>query len=200
LNQKTTLSALVARKLREKYTSKKDGVAIILVQADVQWNEASFVEDLLDSVFRQLAGDYEDAEVHNMLYSDYQNYLETRRLRQRSATRIRMLRKALHQLLSTLENAFLVFDGFDRCSHGVDLFLEEELPRLREKGLRIMTTSRVPCLTEPLEDANCDGNHGECPEPGPHTIYWECQNCKSKEDCFILCPTCHSRGDICSNW
>ncbi|KAH6886272.1 hypothetical protein B0T10DRAFT_490924 [Thelonectria olida] len=194
---KTTFVALAARQLRSKYPSKGSAVASIFIVRDVRWSEATFIEDLLGSIFRQLKAGHTcegECEVNTALLE----YVEACKGHQRGATRIRLIRRALDLCVASLDHAFLVLDGIDRCSPAVELFLEDEFPRLRASGLRILTTSRIPCLRMPARNYNCDTH--DCPEPDERLVYWLCQEPECKKLKIVVCVACKEKNVSCKNW
>jgi len=195
---KTTLSAMVVSHLRESYAGEHDAVAALFVHEDVQLDGVSFLEDLLTSIFQQLCQEPTTPRGVDAALADYAAYLNARRQRQGAATRLALVRRALAARLSRLANAFLVFDGLDRCVPGTAFFVQEELTRLRRLGLRVMTTSRLPWLRDSFSDYCCDGGD-ECPGPDNPRVYWECQKCLSAES-FLVCCACYSRGCPCFTW
>ncbi len=199
MDLKTTLATLALQRLRQSYSGERDAIAAVFIRDDVRWGEASFIEDFLLCIFRQLReGIRSPLESDSVALRQYDKYLEARQLGQRNAARIKAIREALDLLIASLDNAFLIMDGFDRCSPAVDLFLEDEFPRMRRAGLRIMTTSRIPCLLEPFEVYACDGL--QCPMPRRRRVYWECQKCKLDDVSMDLCHVCIETQPVCRRW
>lgn len=203
----TTLSSLVAKRLRNKYSGDGDAVAAVFVRTDVaSGGSTAFVEDFLASVFRQLCarhakviGDEDDDAAH---IAKYREYFEARDHGLRDARRIQLLRDALHLRLALLDHAFLVVDDFDRCSPAADLFLEGELAALTRLGLKVFLTSRVPCLaTTPLDQA-CDSCEDEQLRAKSRAVYWKCEECRRKRVklAHILCQDCRDADKTCANW
>ncbi|KAH7036328.1 hypothetical protein B0J12DRAFT_789052 [Macrophomina phaseolina] len=189
----TTFAAVAARKLREIHRDGKAVVASVFIQADVISHEASFIEDILASIFRQLCAVNRPHARDVIVMEKYEEYVQAREERQRNHTRIKLIRGALHARLHTLERAFLIIDGIDRCSSALDLFLENELSQLQNGNVKIMITSRIPCLREPAEVVVCDG----CDSEEHMVLFWRCKTCKG--ELFDLCQHCKMKGIFCGN-
>ena len=197
---KTTLSSLVAERLRKKYSQDREAVAAIFIQYDIVSNEVSFIEDFLVCLLCQLSAKHTCSDANCALYKDVFQYARACRVGQRTVNRIRLVRQALATCIASLDRSFLVLDGFDRCGPAVELVLEDEFPRLRAQGLKIMTTSRIPCLREPLKESyyDCDGEN--CEDPENRSICWVCQGCVKESYSFILCRDCKGAGQLCTTW
>lgn len=116
---------------------------------------------------------------------------------QQGAIRIKLIREALDACIETLDRAFLVVDGIDRCSPAVKL--ENELPRLRAKGLKVLTTSRIPSLQIPWMQFYCDA----CPDTEQDVerfVYWLCQRPECLTDLTTICVKCKEENKGCSIW
>ncbi|KAH8893439.1 hypothetical protein GQ53DRAFT_745693 [Thozetella sp. PMI_491] len=200
---KTTLAALVASKLRDKFSGGRDAVASIFLQYDLRWNEVSFIEDFLVSVFHQLSAKHvcEAADGDGCrLYVEARRYTRAASVGLRAANRIKLIRQALETCVSALEHSFLIVDGIDRCNAAVSIFLEDEFARLRDKGLKVMTTSRIPCLREPLDTAYYDCDGPGCEDPRNCRICWACENCRTEDSFIVMCAACMKKGLLCENW
>ncbi|KAK7422806.1 hypothetical protein QQX98_001367 [Neonectria punicea] len=139
---KTTLSSMIVKKLRDKYTNNRDAVASIFVKSDVLFNGSFFVEDVMVSIFRQLCTRRTQVEEAATYIEKYKAYLEARKLQHRDVARISLIREALELRIQTLDHKFFVLDDFDKCNPSVDLFLENEISRLKNLGLK--TCEDVP--------------------------------------------------------
>ena len=190
----------MAERLREKYARDREAVAAIFIQYDIVCNETSFIEDFLLCVLRQLSAKHTCSRANCALHQDVLRYARACRVGQRTVNRIRLARQALETCIASLDQSFLVLDGFDRCSPAVELFLEDEFSRLRARGLKIMTTSRIPCLREPVKESyyDCDGEN--CENPENRKICWVCQGCIKESYSFVLCLGCKGAGQLCKTW
>ncbi|KAL0934505.1 TOL protein [Colletotrichum truncatum] len=193
---KTTLSALVTRKLKQKYAGTRDAVASVFVRNDVTFNGTAFVEDVLIVLFNQLSLKGIEDEI---IAAKYRLYLDARKHGHRDVFRIQLTRDALYSLLTKLDHAFLIVDDFDRCSPAVDLFLENELSLLATKGLKVFLTSRITCLKILPEKVLCDSCVTEDQE---HlSVYWACAGCEGtgveREVVHVLCQNCREKGEAC---
>lgn len=171
-------------------------MASIFIRSDVHFNASFFVEDFLRSIFRQLCASNTEIEMNASYVAHYKAYLEARTLQHRDVVRINLIRNALDSRIKSLDHKFLVIDDFDRCYPAIDLLLEQEMVRLQELGLKIMITSRIPCLNKTPTMHYCDA----CP-PKPFTyvsVYWQCQTCEGAP--FELCEPCKEQGEGCSKW
>ncbi|OCL11267.1 hypothetical protein AOQ84DRAFT_374160 [Glonium stellatum] len=188
---KTTLSALTKTHLLEKFRGTETFVASIFIQEDVISNDLAFLEDFLCSIYSQLT--LASTSVDEITIESYEAYEDARYAGKRAAHRINLIQKATHARLSNLHSAFLVLDGFDRCSPALGLLLERELSALHEQGMSIMLTSRLPVFEKP-EDITCDIHEPEELEEILR-FFWECTNCN---DC-IMCFPCREKGSLCRN-
>lgn len=185
-------------------------IVAIYIDEDVFDYDHGFVEDLLQALYVGLG---DTTEVLNddseRVYKDYsQKRLSEGDTQEglRFKGRLRLLRKALHLRLGTLKSAraFLLLDGMDLCSQTLRFILEEELIKLSELGLSILTTSRL-CVFEQQLEIQCDhDDHGIQPDdndplpPGARellSMFLECGRCE-----FILCFPCRDTGRLCPNW
>ncbi|KAI1492176.1 hypothetical protein F5X96DRAFT_692076 [Biscogniauxia mediterranea] len=189
---KTTVSALAAENLRLRSNRPKQAVASIFIKSDVVSNAASFIEDLMVSILRQLCSQNTAIEDDSEVFSRFESYLEVCRLRQRNAERLRLLRKTVHSCISTFDRVFLILDDFDKCDEMAELFLEDELAKFQELGVKIMLTSRIQCRKEPPLSTFCDA----CNLEGL-SIYWECRTCPDEP--FVLCASCQEGHESCQN-
>ena len=176
---KTTLSALTAQRLRNRFTDVP--VASVFICTDVRYNETAFVEDFLASICRQLEPSDEDAQLDG--------YIE-RGHGKRVAIRIDLIREVLHERISSRKRTFLVLDGVDRCGSVLELLLGAELANLQQRGLSVLVTSRLPVYEKP-EIVTCDVHPSE-----RLTLFWECDVCHE----FIICYPCKEKTDQCEKW
>jgi hypothetical protein len=182
------LTALIYHHLKEHPKLRNYPIVAISIDADISDYEHGFVEDLLDDVSERV---YED-------YSQKRQSKGTTREGLRFKDRICLLREALRLRLEALNNAraFLLLDGMDRCSQTLRFMLEEELAKLAEMGLSILTTSRL-CVFEQVE-VHCDGQPGDDTHAQEAvSMYLECGLCV---DDFTLCISCRDSGRLCPRW
>ncbi|KAI1502242.1 hypothetical protein F5X99DRAFT_427391 [Biscogniauxia marginata] len=187
---KTTVSALAAENLRLRFNHPKQAVTSIFIKSDILSNAASFIEDFMISIFRQLCSRHPGITNNSEVLTSYKSYLTACELRQRNAERLRLLRQALHSCISTFDRVFLILDDFDKCNEMAELFLEDELAKLRELGIKIMLTSRIQCRQEPPLKTFCDACDADWLR-----VYWECRICPNGS--FVLCAACQERGENC---
>ncbi|KAK1636329.1 hypothetical protein BDP81DRAFT_321171 [Colletotrichum phormii] len=198
---KTTLSALVTKRLREQYHWEREAVASVFVRADVASGGTAFVEDVLTSIFHQLCVNHTEVDEDEAYVAKYRLYLDARKHGHRDIFRIKLMRETLQSRLGMLDHAFLVVDDFDRCSPAVDLFLENELAILaNDSELKVLITSRVSCLKTIPTWQYCDS----CEDKATKFlhVYWRCENCKTRKvklDSHILCQECRDNGKTCIN-
>ncbi|KAI0438975.1 hypothetical protein F4803DRAFT_533075 [Xylaria telfairii] len=196
---KTTLSALVVEKLR----NKGKAVACLFLQDDVT-SEGGFAEDFLHSILTQFSREISPSESHSDEYMvEYQKYLEACRLQQRGSYRMNLIRKALHAVVSKLQQAFLIVDDIDRCSPATLMFVEEELAYLQKQRIKIMATSRVPWVDEPWKFTYCDGDNCQIKSPGRLIhVYWACEDCCKDPDeemgITAFCNSCWTGNPGCT--
>ncbi|KAI5928599.1 hypothetical protein F4810DRAFT_644354 [Camillea tinctor] len=189
---KTIVSALAAESLRLRFSSPKQAVASIFIKSDVVSNAASFIEDLMVSLLRQLYSQHTGIQGDSEVFTHFESYLEVCRLHQRNVERLRFLRRALHSCITTFDRVFLILDDFDKCDEMAELFLEDELAKLQELGVKIMLTSRIQCRKEPPLSTFCDVCDSEWLR-----VYWECSTCLDEP--FVICADCRERDESCQN-
>ncbi|KAK7915213.1 hypothetical protein PG985_012916 [Apiospora marii] len=194
---KTTLSSIIVETLREKATC----VASIYLQQDVTSDETAFIEDFLWFVYSQLSKHVPDvASTPNEeegRRTQYDEYVAARIVEQPGLHRTSLIRSALQAIVPSLPKpTFLVVDDIDRCSPETFICIEEELLQLQHRGVKIMTTSRIPSTGEFWTAAQCDGQ--ECaakyPRPWIH-VYWACEDCMRHDDkdtrgTTVFCRAC----------
>ncbi|KAK2027059.1 hypothetical protein LX32DRAFT_621504 [Colletotrichum zoysiae] len=199
---KTTFSALVMANLKDNFRGKGDAVACIFLRTDVSSSDASFVEDVLESVLHQLCAKHirMAADEAGAYVARYQQCFATGEHGHHDDFRMKILRDALHSCLDLLDRAFLVIDGIDKCSPAVELLLENELLSLAAKGLKVILTSRIRCCRT-SSVAFCD----YCPQESRKClgVYWICNACKERgvggKDSHVLCQSCKAKGITCKN-
>ncbi len=197
MNFKTTFATLALERLRETNAGARDAVASVFIHKDVTGNEGAFIEDFLVLVLYQLYSQFSSTALGLVATRHVERYLQARDQGWRGTTRIRLIQQALKSHISSLDHALLVVDGIDRCSSAVEHFLDNELAQLREYGLRVLTTSRVPSF----DMHYCCDREG-CPnQESPGHIFWDCQPCRSTgEEPFILCHQDRQQGLPCGKW
>lgn len=183
----------MAKHLHQKFQKQSEAVVSIFLQEDVSnSDENGFCEDLLDQIYYQLSPKpHNGYDLADSLYTTYKHSHDHGIWGSRH-----LLRKALLARLSSLEHAFLVLDGIDRCYEGT--VLGEELSRLQDHGLKIMTTSRVPCNAS-VDRVSCDTD-AHCDDffPPYTNLYWWCHKCKDEND--MICQPCREKGHGCRKW
>jgi len=148
----------------------------------------SFVEDLLDCIYHQLPNSGLGSDHH------YERYEMAWQGGESSSKRVALLRKALSSRLEASHHTFLILDGYDRVSEGLQALLDHEFASLQAHRLRIMITRRVPAFEVPLW-MGCDGH--DC-EESRLKLYWVCKKCyKDQYDCYALCYACKQKGLAC---
>jgi hypothetical protein len=180
-------------------------VVSVLVQHDVCAHELEFLEDLLLAVYQELDSqskeDDEDDDDTENLYSVYWQE-RGKKGGCRINRRIELIRKAVHSRLANLPEsyrAYLVLDGYDRCSPMLKLLLDNELSGLQHERLSIFITSRL-AIFENVE-SRCDHlNHGGAPDDDPidledREVLELCLECQVCGD--IMCFPCEDAGRIC---
>jgi hypothetical protein len=178
----TTLSALTAKRLRDRFRAENIPVVALFITKDIHGNRTAFIEDFLAAVYHQL--DPAAAAVPNASLEFSENDEDVRK------HRIEQIRQALYSRLSSLQRAFLVLDDVDKLSSALDLQLNDELLSLQERGLAVTVTSRLS-LQEPGY-VYCD----VCKVRRPLTLFWECQVCQE----IICCYSCKEKVDVCEGW
>lgn len=157
------------------------------------------MEDVLTSMFKQL---YLNGSEDEAIFAKYRLYLDARKNGHRDLFRIQIIREAISLLVNKLDHAFVVVDDFDRCSPTADLFLENELSLLADRGLKVFLTSRIACLKALPEDAKCNSCVKE--DQKDLSVYWSCASCERNgvehKYTHILCEDCQEKGKTCSNW
>ena len=187
----TALAVLASRRLK----AAKEAVASVFVDSAVDSDEHAFLEDLLTSVYHQLG---EKKGFADNTFDLYEQYDDACTAGDRVARRIALIQETLYARLACLSQsdirAFLVFDGFDRCSIPLRLLLERDLSALQDRSLRILLTTRLP-IFEQQQDYYCDGeDHG--PQAPLQEAFVEC---KSHED-LVLCLACKEKLAMCAQW
>jgi hypothetical protein len=137
-------------------------VVSIFVDKDISASAAVFLEDLLCCIHNQLPHGSPESSNHFKEYETACRYGES------IAKRSRLLRTAVASRLETNHHTFLVLDGYDRVSEGLQVLLDRELSDLRAHRLHVLLTRRVPAFELP-RDKNCDV--ADCDEKDLK-IYW----------------------------
>lgn len=100
-------------------------------------------------------------------------------------------RQSLKAVLKRVGHAFLVIDGVDHCGYEAWSRLEEELSELKNDGLSILVTSRVPFRRDTTKYACEHCSEGQ----EPVKIYWQCHSCCNEDS--LVCVKCKIDGDVC---
>jgi len=174
---KTSFSALLAARLRDRFHP----VATLFISADVQHNDAAFVEEFLVVTCRQLNSTGEDDDLDAAIERGHG---------QRATVRINLIREVLYKRLSSHRRAFLVLDGVDRCGEALEMLLDAELASLQQRGVSVLVTSRLPVYEKP-EEVTCDVHASE-----RLTLFWECGVCHE----FVICYPCKENTNRCEVW
>ncbi|KAF2636217.1 hypothetical protein P280DRAFT_510725 [Massarina eburnea CBS 473.64] len=213
---KTTLAALVTRRLRQRFECAGFPVIPIFVQEDVTQYDHEFLEDFMHLVYQSL-GKWESfsEDQSNNVYREY--------IRVRFGTdedcgvnrKLVLIREALYRRLKARGNdtrIFLIIDGMDLCSQTLLLLLEAELSQLRSAGVSMLRTSRIPGLvqepsrcdhpkhTENEENEEDDEDGDDDAEPlgefdrSVVQMFYSCENCLS-----ILCLPCKAAERTCAS-
>ncbi|KAF2761057.1 hypothetical protein EJ05DRAFT_473619 [Pseudovirgaria hyperparasitica] len=195
---KTTLSAIAAQYLRDMNGSRNVGVATIFIQKDVAFRDQTFIQAFLESLYHQLSYERDDGGLATGAFLSYKQALDVKPARS-MAHRLKLLRKAVYPLIMSLQRAFLVVDGIDRCHQSVTDQLEAELSRLQHYGLSIMTTSRFPQYRSG-QAMYCDAPDHDLHSPPdvPVTVFWGCKWCWASSK-YTICQQCKENGDLCNN-
>jgi hypothetical protein len=217
----TTLAAVVARRLKDRFHSAGYPVIPVFVREDVTTYEHEFLEDLLHVVYQGLGrwkGYNEFGSKKN--YADYVKARFGLDEGCRINRRLDLIRKALHRRLEVRgedTRIFLIIDGMDLCSQTLLLLLETELSQLRGLGVSLLLTSRIPVFEQdvfhcdhlkhteidPDEDVQADGEDNmdeEADEPMDEQgrrnedMFYTCESCSS-----ILCLGCKAAERTCDS-
>jgi hypothetical protein len=140
-------------------------VASIFVDQDVSTSSIAFVEDFLSCIYVQLSSRQSPPDHH------FEQYEQACQDGESNSKRLKLLRSALYARLESNDHTFLVFDGYDRISEGLQVLLDGELSQLQSHRLRVLQTRRVPAYEIPL-NMWCDGI--DC-EEGCVKLYWVCK-------------------------
>ncbi|KAL1622028.1 hypothetical protein SLS56_008912 [Neofusicoccum ribis] len=177
----------------------------IFINADIHNNEASFIEDFLGSLFRQLST--ADSIPNDPATGVYHANEAARARGERLSVCVKLLRKALYTCLLGHSHAFLVVDDFDRCGAAVDMFLEDEFARLQRHGLKTMVTSRIS-FQKPMQSFSCyvEVEDGACSNMDL-SVCWQCRKCSAgwdpdggDESEHYICDGCRRKGETCRTW
>lgn len=110
------------------------------------------------------------------------------------------LRCAIESQIKSFDRVFLVLDDLDLAWENFEDYqnLEDELDLLNEKGIKILTTSRV--------QFKCDTRYGECDADERHRgrlvdFWWQCSICRLEDpevqDPYYICDECKNSGHRC---
>jgi hypothetical protein len=141
-------------------------LASIFVDQDVATSSIGFLEDFLSCIYFQLRKYPSASDRH------FEQYEQACQDGEAVTKRVKLLRTALVARLKGNDHTFLVFDGYDRISEGLQVILDTELSQLQVHRLRVLQTRRVPVFEIPLSML-CDGI--DC-EEGYVKLYWVCVN------------------------
>jgi hypothetical protein len=132
----------------------------------VSQDAAAFLEDFLCCIHQQIPSAGFESDRH------FDQYEEACQCGESILKRVGLLRIALYSRLDDNDYTFLVFDGYDRLSEGLQLLLDRELVDLQDHRLRVLQTRRVPAFELPIE-MNCDGiRDGDQCENYDLKLYW----------------------------
>lgn len=109
-----------------------------------------FLEDFLYCIHHQLPSAGTESDDRFELYETACQNGES------ISKRVALLRTSLYSRLDDHDYTFLVFDGYDRISEGLQVLLDREFADLRVHRLRVLQTRRVPAHELPLW-MGCDG-------------------------------------------
>ncbi|OAL56115.1 hypothetical protein IQ07DRAFT_498472 [Pyrenochaeta sp. DS3sAY3a] len=196
---KTTFATLASKHIREGISMSEEQtahIATIFISDHRIENELAFLEDLLDSIYKQVTppGCSFDATT-NMAYSEYR---KCQRMGRRAAQRIETVAKALRLRIKGLAktgDVVLVIDHLDQCSPALRELVQGQLDILQDNGLKMLVTSRLPKY-EPAVVRWCDYH----PRKTPIQIFWRCSSCQREDICVdckkdgILCKQCGFAG------
>jgi hypothetical protein len=161
---KTTLAAIAAQKLRTvehgKYAAP---VASVFIEKDVSMSAGFFLEDVLLCIHDQLPRHGSEIDHH------LKQYEKAYRKGESVSKRVALLRTALYSRLDEFEYTFLLLDGYDRVSEGLQVLLDREFSDMKAYRVRVLQTRRVPVFVRPLR-TSCDG---DCDQKGLRA-YWVC--------------------------
>jgi hypothetical protein len=166
-------------------------LATIFIGDECIENELAFLEDVSDSIYKQLTppGSVVNVATQDM-YSQYSNIQYTG---QRACLRMTSIAQALMRRVNELAeegHVFLVIDHLDLCSPSLKELLRRDLAVLQDRGLRILVTSRLP-RHEPAIEKFCDYHDDDC----PIQIYWHCPNCEGD-----ICEACKGEQSFGERW
>jgi hypothetical protein len=125
----------------------------------------------------------------------FERYLQSYNEGQATAHRIRLLQDMINLKLSTLDHAFLVLDGYDNLSKGLQVIFDQLFNHFRP-SLCVLITRRTPQLIRCLA-TQCDICYQQG-KIGYLSMYWECQKCWEPNENFALCYGCKSRKEKCT--
>ena len=193
MNVQTTFAALAAKRIRESYPSEgqqNSYLATIFINDEPLERDLTFVEDLLLSLYEQLAV---AGPAVLARYNDYQNARQKGRT---ASIRINLISKALQWRVAEINaqgQAFLILDNVDQCNAALRELLERELSALQLVGLKIMTTSRLPRYEafETMGSRVCDYHAGYFETD----LYWHCDGCDHD-----ICESCKGDDEYCRTW
>jgi hypothetical protein len=150
------------KRLRARDLTTVAPVVSIFVDKDIGASAAVFLEDLLCCIHSQLPHEGPESNNH------FEEYEAACRYGESIAKRTRLLRIAVASQLDTNHHTYLVLDGYDRVSEGLQVLLDRELSDLRAHRLHVLLTRRVPAFELP-RGKNCDGT--DCDEEDLQ-VYW----------------------------
>lgn len=167
-------------------------LATIFIHDDWIENELTFLEDLLDSIYKQVTppGSAVNAETQ----AAYSAYMKSQHTGQRASQRLELVAKALRHRtvgLNRKGDVVLIIDHLDQCSPALRELMQRELSMLQDEGLKILTTSRLP-RHEPAVVRWCDYH----PRDRSLQVFWRCSNCQKTD----VCVHCKGEQSFCKNW
>jgi hypothetical protein len=218
----TTLAAVTAQYLSERFQPHEYPVISVYVRQEVLTHEAEFLEDFLVILYHGL-GRSKVCKADGT-GKDYEQYAEACSKKPkgiRRQVRLGLIRKALRGRLQKIKVdacAFLIIDGLDSCGPGLRLLLDAELLALQKHGVHVFVTSRIAIYEhwkvtcdhpdhgrEPESDIVSDDSSVEEDETSdgeslidssvPLQLYLTCKSCED-----LMCLPCFDTRKICKKW
>ncbi|KAF3004451.1 hypothetical protein E8E14_002765 [Neopestalotiopsis sp. 37M] len=198
----TTFSSLVVKRLRGDSSSDRTAVISIFLQpvSETKRQEAVRLspQSLLAEIRRQLL-----LIISTTFQGNHQGHESPETSLQESPnpeTNVDSLRCAIDLHIKSFDRIFLVLDDLDLAWGDFTEYqdLEEELDALNDKGIKILTTSRV--------QFKCDTRYIECDANPKHSgrlvdFWWQCSICRFRDPevqaPYDVCDECKDAGLRC---
>lgn len=189
---------MIIDRIRKTYSeslgSATHCASIFITDAPIE-NELAFLEDLLDSVYRQLTPI--GLLTSSAVLAKYEKYTDAHNTGKRASVRLKLIDQAVQERIAEIREtgyAFLVIDNIDQCSTLLGELLHRALCLLQGCGLGIAITSRLPQHGN-LRDIYCDFHElGPCERRLAFHRY--CSICEKS----FICDSCDIPGTLCERW